>query len=206
MGYHLARREIPFAIVDEGPKAGHAWRSRWDSLTLFTQSQYDGLPGKPFPAGDDVYPGRRSLRTRRERAADPSSRGDRGGRAVLPRTDVAVDARVGAAGLGRAGRCLPRRSDRRVLRSLSRPPNEEDDTCVRRVGPRSGSRPGPAPAATGSDEGAVPIDAIATSLPGSGGKHGWGRLADGRTGTSRLVCPWFSRRPRARGGPEEGER
>ena len=56
MGYHLARREIPFSIVDAGPEAGHAWRSRWDSLTLFTPSQYDGLPGKQFPAGDDVYP------------------------------------------------------------------------------------------------------------------------------------------------------
>ena len=34
----------------------HVWKSRWDSLTLFTPAQYSGLPGMDFPAAHDVYP------------------------------------------------------------------------------------------------------------------------------------------------------
>jgi putative flavoprotein involved in K+ transport len=58
MGYHLARRELRFQIVDAGAEIGSAWRSRWDSLRLFTPGQYDNLPGLPFPAGADSYPGK----------------------------------------------------------------------------------------------------------------------------------------------------
>ena len=32
-----------------GAGPGHTWRSRWDSLTLFTPAQYAALPGMPFP-------------------------------------------------------------------------------------------------------------------------------------------------------------
>ena len=32
------------------------WRSRWDSLRLFTSGRYDNLPGLPFPAAADAYP------------------------------------------------------------------------------------------------------------------------------------------------------
>ena len=38
------------------PEVGHVWRSRWDSLKLFTPAQYDALPGIPFPAPADSYP------------------------------------------------------------------------------------------------------------------------------------------------------
>ena len=34
------------------------WRSRWRSLKLFTAGQYNGLPGMPFPADPDTYPGK----------------------------------------------------------------------------------------------------------------------------------------------------
>ena len=34
------------------------WRSRWDSLRLFTSGRYDNLPGLPFPAAADTYPGK----------------------------------------------------------------------------------------------------------------------------------------------------
>ena len=34
------------------------WRSRWDSLRLFTSGRYDNLPGLPFPAAADAYPGK----------------------------------------------------------------------------------------------------------------------------------------------------
>jgi putative flavoprotein involved in K+ transport len=42
--------------LDAGPEIGHAWRSRWDSLTLFTPAQYSSLPGMAFPARRDTYP------------------------------------------------------------------------------------------------------------------------------------------------------
>lgn len=31
------------------------WRSRWDSLTLFTPVQYNALPGLPFPGSPGTY-------------------------------------------------------------------------------------------------------------------------------------------------------
>jgi putative flavoprotein involved in K+ transport len=45
-------------ILDAGPEIGHAWKSRWDSLTLFTPAQYSSLPGMAFPAPKDTYPGK----------------------------------------------------------------------------------------------------------------------------------------------------
>ena len=56
MAWHLARQGLRFAVLETGPEIGHAWRSRWDSLTLFTPAQYDALPGMPFPAPADTYP------------------------------------------------------------------------------------------------------------------------------------------------------
>jgi putative flavoprotein involved in K+ transport len=58
MGYQLAQRGLNFQIVDAGAEVGDAWRLRWDSLRLFTPAQYDNLPGMPFPAGPDTYPGK----------------------------------------------------------------------------------------------------------------------------------------------------
>lgn len=58
MGYQLSERGRRFEIVDAGPEIGHVWRSRWDSLRLFTSGRYDNLPGLPFPAGPDAYPGK----------------------------------------------------------------------------------------------------------------------------------------------------
>jgi putative flavoprotein involved in K+ transport len=56
IGYHLAQRGLRFVILDAGPEIGHVWRSRWDSLTLFTPAQYSGLPGMAFPSPKDTYP------------------------------------------------------------------------------------------------------------------------------------------------------
>ena len=58
MGYQLAQRGRRFEIVDAAPEIGHVWRSRWDSLRLFTSGRYDNLPGLPFPAAADAYPGK----------------------------------------------------------------------------------------------------------------------------------------------------
>ena len=58
MGHFLTERELRFEILDSGPEVGHTWRSRWDSLQLFTSGRYDSLPGLPFPAAADAYPGK----------------------------------------------------------------------------------------------------------------------------------------------------
>ncbi len=49
VGYHLARRNLPFMILDANERLGDSWRKRWDSLRLFTPARYNGLPGMAFP-------------------------------------------------------------------------------------------------------------------------------------------------------------
>jgi putative flavoprotein involved in K+ transport len=56
VGYHLARRGLPFVILDASERIGDAWRKRWDTLRLFTPARYDGLPGMPFPAPPRSFP------------------------------------------------------------------------------------------------------------------------------------------------------
>jgi putative flavoprotein involved in K+ transport len=55
-GYHLAKRGVPFVILDAGERIGDSWRTRWDSLRLFTPAHYDGLPGMRFPAPKWTFP------------------------------------------------------------------------------------------------------------------------------------------------------
>jgi len=55
-GYHLAKRELPFVILDANERIGDAWRKRWDSLRLFTPARYDGLQGWRFPAPALSFP------------------------------------------------------------------------------------------------------------------------------------------------------
>ena len=56
VGYHLARRGRRFVILDANQRIGDPWRTRWDSLRLFTPARYDGLPGWPFPAPAWSFP------------------------------------------------------------------------------------------------------------------------------------------------------
>jgi putative flavoprotein involved in K+ transport len=56
VGYHLARRGQPFVILDANQRIGDAWRTRWDSLRLFTPARYSGLAGMPFPAPAWSFP------------------------------------------------------------------------------------------------------------------------------------------------------
>ena len=49
VGHHLARRGLPFVILDAHTRIGDSWRNRWDSLRLFTPARYNGLDGMPFP-------------------------------------------------------------------------------------------------------------------------------------------------------------
>ncbi len=83
VGYHLAKRDRPFVITDANERIGDPWRRRWDSLRLFTQARYSGLPGAPFPAPRWSYPTKDAVADYLEAYAD---------RFELPvRTGVRVD-------------------------------------------------------------------------------------------------------------------
>jgi len=56
VGYHLARRDRPFVILDANERIGDSWRKRWDSLRLFTPARLNRLPGWPFPAPTWSFP------------------------------------------------------------------------------------------------------------------------------------------------------
>ena len=58
IGYFLAKEGRRFTILEAAGSIGSAWRTRWDSLVLFTPRRYDSLPGLPFPGDPDGYPGR----------------------------------------------------------------------------------------------------------------------------------------------------
>ncbi len=56
VGYHVARQERSFVILDANERIGDSWRQRWDTLRVFTPARYDGLPGWSFPAPGWSYP------------------------------------------------------------------------------------------------------------------------------------------------------
>ena len=58
IGYLLARQGRQFTILEAADAPAVAWRTRWDSLKLFTPVRYDSLPGRTFPGDPDAYPGR----------------------------------------------------------------------------------------------------------------------------------------------------
>jgi putative flavoprotein involved in K+ transport len=55
-GYYLTQRKVDFAILDENLRSGESWRSRWDSLRLFTPSFNNHLPGMKFAKPDMYFP------------------------------------------------------------------------------------------------------------------------------------------------------
>jgi putative flavoprotein involved in K+ transport len=56
VGYHLAKRERPFVILEANERIGDSWRKRWDSLRVFTPARADGLAGWPFPRSPWSFP------------------------------------------------------------------------------------------------------------------------------------------------------
>ena len=56
IGYHLKQQGRSFVILDANDRIGDSWRSRWDSLRLYSPAFRDGLPGMPFPAPRTAYP------------------------------------------------------------------------------------------------------------------------------------------------------
>jgi putative flavoprotein involved in K+ transport len=58
IGYLLGRQGRQVTILEAADAPAVAWRTRWDSLKLFTPVRYDSLPGRTFPGDPDAYPGR----------------------------------------------------------------------------------------------------------------------------------------------------
>jgi len=58
MGYFLTRQGRGFVILDAADSIASAWRTRWESLTLFTPRRYSALPRLTFPGDPDGYPTR----------------------------------------------------------------------------------------------------------------------------------------------------
>ena len=58
MGYFLSRQGRDFTILEAADQPAAAWRSRWDSLRLFTPARYSALPGLAFPGEPERYPTR----------------------------------------------------------------------------------------------------------------------------------------------------
>jgi putative flavoprotein involved in K+ transport len=107
--YVLARRGRPAVILDAHERVGDAWRTRWDSLRLFTTARYSGLPGFRFPAPGWSFP------TKDEMADYLESYAER----------FALDVRTGTR-----ARTLTRRGDRLVLTTDSGGRFEADHVVV----------------------------------------------------------------------------
>jgi putative flavoprotein involved in K+ transport len=58
MGYFLGQQGLRFTILEAADSIGSAWRTRWDSLVLFTPRRYSALAGLDFPGDPDGYPTR----------------------------------------------------------------------------------------------------------------------------------------------------
>jgi putative flavoprotein involved in K+ transport len=54
--YELKKRGREFVVLDAYPRVGEAWRSRWDSLRLFTPRRDCELPGLRFTAQRSLAP------------------------------------------------------------------------------------------------------------------------------------------------------
>jgi putative flavoprotein involved in K+ transport len=68
--YHLKRAGLQAVVLDENARTGDNWRKRYDSLRLFTPSQYDGLPGMAFPLPRRTWPTGRQMADYLETYAD----------------------------------------------------------------------------------------------------------------------------------------
>jgi len=56
ISYYLQKLGKKFIIVDKEDEIGASWLNRWDSLTLFTPTEFNHLPGLKFPAPKGHYP------------------------------------------------------------------------------------------------------------------------------------------------------
>ena len=55
ISYHLSQNKKDFLVLDANKEIGAPWLKRWDSLRLFTVSEYNNLPGLKFPHPKGYY-------------------------------------------------------------------------------------------------------------------------------------------------------
>jgi putative flavoprotein involved in K+ transport len=54
--YHLSKASRDFVVLDENDRVGDSWRTRWDSLRLFTPAKFSNLPGLSIDAPKWSFP------------------------------------------------------------------------------------------------------------------------------------------------------
>ncbi len=54
--YHLSKAGREFVVLDENDHVGDSWRTRWDSLRLFTPAKFSSLPGLKHDAPKWSFP------------------------------------------------------------------------------------------------------------------------------------------------------
>lgn len=59
--YFLQRKGLDYLILDDQAEAGGAWRNTWDSLTLFSPSEYSSLPGRMMPKSEGKFPSKNEV-------------------------------------------------------------------------------------------------------------------------------------------------
>lgn len=69
MAFHLKRLGLPCAIIDGHARVGDAWRTRWDSLKLFSPAKYSALPEWPFAGDPWRFPDKDEVADRQENFA-----------------------------------------------------------------------------------------------------------------------------------------
>lgn len=55
IAYYLKKQGVNFLLVDANSEIGAPWLKRWDSLKLFTPSEFNSLPGLKFPQAKGHY-------------------------------------------------------------------------------------------------------------------------------------------------------
>lgn len=56
IAYYLKQQNQQLLLLDKEKEIGASWLNRWDSLKLFTPSEFNNLPGMDFPASKGHYP------------------------------------------------------------------------------------------------------------------------------------------------------
>ena len=54
--WHLRQRGQDFMVLDERDRTGDSWRTRYQSLRLFTPARFSALPGMPMPLPAKAHP------------------------------------------------------------------------------------------------------------------------------------------------------
>ncbi|WP_079909384.1 NAD(P)/FAD-dependent oxidoreductase [Paenibacillus sp. 32352] len=56
MGYYLSQKRLSYLLIDSKDRIGEVWRSRYDSLVLFTPRSHSSLPGYRMEGDPDGFP------------------------------------------------------------------------------------------------------------------------------------------------------